>query len=75
MRLMGLFPTKPLQISFDLTFQSVGGQWRLYAVSVATPEAQQSRQRPPAPETKASRNPWARRFSANPAALTITKVF
>jgi len=45
MHLTGTFPTRPLQISFDLTFQSVGGQWRLFAISVATPgtPAQQSR--------------------------------
>ena len=36
-RLTGFFATQPLQISFDLTFQSVAGQWRLFAVSVATP--------------------------------------
>lgn len=39
LRLTGFFSTSPLQISFDLTFQSVGGQWRLLAVSVATPAA------------------------------------
>jgi hypothetical protein len=39
MRLTGIFPTRPLQISFDLIFQSVGGEWRLFAISVATPEA------------------------------------
>jgi hypothetical protein len=39
LRLTGFFPTSPLRISFDLTFQSVGGQWRLLAVSVATPPA------------------------------------
>jgi hypothetical protein len=38
-RLTGFFATRPLQISFDLTFQPVNGQWRLLAVSVATPEA------------------------------------
>ena len=39
LRLAGFFPTRPLQIRFDLIFQSVNGQWRLFAVSVATPEA------------------------------------
>jgi hypothetical protein len=39
LRLTGFFPTSPLRISFDLTFQSVAGQWRLLAVSVATPPA------------------------------------
>ena len=38
-RLTGYFPTRPLQIKFDLTFQSVGGQWKLSAISVAAPEA------------------------------------
>src|SRR5262245_13291621 len=39
LRLTGYFPTRPLRITFDLTFQSVGGEWRLFAISVATPEA------------------------------------
>jgi hypothetical protein len=39
LRLTGFFPTRPLRISFDLTFQTVGGQWRLFAISVATSEA------------------------------------
>jgi hypothetical protein len=39
LRLTGFFPTSPLRISFDLTLQSVGGQWRLLVVSVATPAA------------------------------------
>jgi len=39
LRLIGFIPTSPLRISFDLTFLSVGGQWRLLAVSVATPQA------------------------------------
>jgi hypothetical protein len=47
--LTGFFPTRPLQISFDLTFQSVGGQWRLLAVSIATPStpAERSQINPP----------------------------
>lgn len=39
LRLTGFFPTRPLQINFDLTFESVGGHWRLFAISVATPNA------------------------------------
>jgi len=39
LRLTGLFPTRPLQINFDLTFQNVDNQWRLYGLSVATPQA------------------------------------
>jgi hypothetical protein len=37
LRLSGFFATRPLRIDFDLTFQSVGGLWRLLAISVATP--------------------------------------
>ncbi len=50
-RLMGLFATSPLQIRFDLTFQSVDGEWKLLAISVATPQApkeQSSASLPPA---------------------------
>jgi len=39
LHLTGFFPTRPLQINFDLTFQVVNGQWRLLAISVATPQA------------------------------------
>ena len=39
LRLTGYIPTRPLQINFDLLFQVVGNQWRLYGISVATPEA------------------------------------
>lgn len=42
LRLTGSFPTRPLQITFDLTFQTVGGEWRLFAISVATPAATQT---------------------------------
>jgi hypothetical protein len=40
LRLTGFFPTRPLQINFDLLFQNSGGQWRLFGISVATPQAQ-----------------------------------
>lgn len=39
LHLAGFFPTRPAQIRFDLTFQSVDGRWRLLAISVATPQA------------------------------------
>lgn len=39
LRLTGYFPTRPLQINFDLMFQHVGGRWRLFGISVATPQA------------------------------------
>lgn len=39
LRLVGVFPTRPLQIHFDLLFQTVDGKWKLFGISVATPEA------------------------------------
>jgi hypothetical protein len=36
LRLTGYFPTVPLQIHFDLLFQNVGEQWRVFGISVAT---------------------------------------
>lgn len=51
LRLTGYFPTQPLRINFDMLFQNVGGQWRLFGLSVATPQApaQQPAAQPPSP--------------------------
>lgn len=38
LRPTGFFPTCPLQINFDLTFQNVGNQRRIFGISVATPQ-------------------------------------
>jgi hypothetical protein len=32
-RLTGYFPTRPLQIAFDLMFDSINGQWRVLGIS------------------------------------------
>jgi hypothetical protein len=39
LHLAGYFPTRPQQINFDLLFQNVVNQWRLFGISIATPEA------------------------------------
>lgn len=39
LRLTGTFPTRPLEIKFDLLLQDVDKQWRLFGISVATPQA------------------------------------
>jgi hypothetical protein len=39
LRLAGYFPTRPQQITFDLFFQNVANQWRLFGVAITTPEA------------------------------------
>ncbi|HLW52798.1 MAG TPA: hypothetical protein VKW06_08135 [Candidatus Angelobacter sp.] len=38
LHLTGFFPTRPMQINFDLMFEVVNGQWRLFGIAVATPE-------------------------------------
>jgi hypothetical protein len=38
LRLAGYIPTRPQQIKFDLVFQVAAGQWRLFGISIATPE-------------------------------------
>ncbi|MBR1064128.1 hypothetical protein [Bradyrhizobium liaoningense] len=39
LRLAGYIPTQPQQIKFNLTFQIVAGQWRLFGIAIATAEA------------------------------------
>jgi hypothetical protein len=40
LRLTGTFPNQPLRISFDLLFENVANQWRLFGISVQVPQAQ-----------------------------------
>jgi len=40
LRVTGFFPTQPLQVNFDLAFQPVEAQWRLFGISVGTSPAQ-----------------------------------
>lgn len=35
----GVFPTQPLQITFDLLFQRIGVEWKLFGIQVGTPKA------------------------------------
>lgn len=52
LRLVGYFPTNPLQIQFQMLFQPVNGQWRLFgmAVNTAVPPATTAQETPPAPK-------------------------
>ncbi len=36
LRLTGNYPTRPMQVNFDLSFQPVEGHWRLFALSIGT---------------------------------------
>jgi hypothetical protein len=55
LHLAGYIPTRPLQINFDLTFQVIAGHWRLFEISVATPDpaaALPAQAQPPAPPAR-----------------------
>ena len=52
LHLVGNFETRPLLIHFDLIFQVVGGQWRLFGISIATPAAPQAPQAAQLPQAK-----------------------
>jgi hypothetical protein len=57
LRLTGFFATRPRQITFDLLFQAVGGQWRLFGISITTPEAPPVQASPAKPAAPAPKNP------------------
>ncbi|RWL83514.1 MAG: hypothetical protein EOR67_04565 [Mesorhizobium sp.] len=45
LHLVGLFPTQPLEIDFDLSFENVDNRWRISAIGVTTapaPKAQEA---------------------------------
>ena len=44
LRLTGFFPTRPLQVSFDFSYQRVQGRWLLFGVSINTTRATQAKQ-------------------------------
>jgi hypothetical protein len=60
LRTRGVFPLRPTAIAFDMLFENVGGQWRLFGISVAPQgqaapqqaqpqQRQQPQQQPPRP--------------------------
>lgn len=53
LRLSGTFPTRPLQIRFDLLFVVHAEQWKLFGIAVATPEAPPLVAQTPAPAAPA----------------------
>ena len=40
LHLKGYFPGQPLQINFEMLYESVGGRWRLFGLSVSPSQAQ-----------------------------------
>ena len=61
LRLVGYFPTQPLQVKFDLAHQLAGTDWKLYAISVspvpAEPAVAQTEQTEPPATPAATRKP------------------
>jgi hypothetical protein len=54
LRLAGFFPTTPERVNFDLIYQLIDGQWRLFGIGVSTSPADVTSampQQPPAPAT------------------------
>ena len=53
LRLVGYFPTTPLRVQFQILFQPVNGQWRLFGMAVdtaAAPAASPTAQAAPTPK-------------------------
>jgi hypothetical protein len=50
LRVTGYFPTKPERVNFDLLFQPVQGQWRLFGIAADTSRAQPAATSPVPPE-------------------------
>ncbi|MFQ5955346.1 MAG: hypothetical protein ACE5JZ_09820 [Kiloniellales bacterium] len=42
LRLTGFFPTRPLNVNFDLAYELIEGRWRLFGVSISATPAKQS---------------------------------
>jgi hypothetical protein len=52
LHLGGYIPTRPQQINFDLVFQVVGNQWRLFGIAISTPDAAPAQPQAQAPPAK-----------------------
>jgi hypothetical protein len=67
LRLTGVFPTRPEQVNFDLLFENVQGNWRLFGISVGTSRAEPAAANDrPSPDAQAE--PPAVREQAQPPA-------
>jgi hypothetical protein len=65
LRVTGFFATQPERVNFDLIFELVGGQWRLFGMAVDTSQAP--------PPAAASVGQTAPGQAANPAPAAQTK--
>ena len=61
LQLIGFFPTQPRHIQFEVAYQPVSGQWKLFGLNVALAAAA-----PPAPQESAAPAPQALDGKAEP---------
>jgi hypothetical protein len=59
LRITGFFPTDPERITFDLLFQPVQGQWRLFGISISTVPSQRASVLEVAPQAAPTQAPEA----------------
>ena len=52
LRLVGYFPTAPERVDFDLYFQVVGGEWRLFGIGVTASPAEVTATTQPQPQSQ-----------------------
>jgi hypothetical protein len=62
LQLVGLFPTQPRHIQFEVVYQAVNGQWRLFGLNVSLVAAA-----PPAPQASAAPAPQPTDGNAGPS--------
>jgi hypothetical protein len=71
MRMAGFFPSVPQQVNFEMLFAPVGGQWRLFGLSVNIGQSGPVAPQPPGtPASAASSAPPAAAATAPPSALS-----
>ena len=44
LRMVGIFPTQPMQVNYDLTFEPAGGTWQLQGIAVNLQQVQSAAQ-------------------------------
>jgi hypothetical protein len=50
LRLIGYFPTQPMRVDYDLTFEPVSGKWQLFGLSVNLKQTATDPANPPPPQ-------------------------
>ncbi len=66
LRMAGFFPSVPTQVNFELMFAPVGGQWRLFGISVSLGQSGPVAPESPAPPS-AQKQPAASQPTSAPA--------